>query len=100
MDSTNFELNDGEFDKIKEISQNVKNEILILFWQFCIKSLSELEIVSNQHLSIEMFLIRLIHLKDVLKTQIEKILKMKILLKQISNQNQFKTKMKEKIYLI
>jgi len=33
MDSTNFELNDDEFDKIKEISQNVKNEILILFWR-------------------------------------------------------------------
>jgi len=65
IDGSNLELNDGEFNKIKEISQNVENEILILFWQFCIKSLSELEIVSNQHLSIEMFLIRLIHLKSV-----------------------------------
>ena len=73
MDSTNFELNDEEFDKIKEISQNVKNEILILFWQFCVKSLSELEIVSNQHLSIEMLLIRLIHLKDVKNINSENI---------------------------
>ena len=87
MDSTNFELNDDEFDKIKEISQNVKNEILILFWQFCIKSLSELEIVSNQHLSIEMLLIRLIHLKDVKNINSENI----------KNENIAKTNIKSKL---
>ena len=73
-DGTNFELNDEEFDKIKEISGNVKNEILILFWQFCIKSLSELEIVSNQHLSVEMFLIRLVHLKNIKNEDSESII--------------------------
>ena len=74
MNGTNFELNDEEFNKIKEISQNVKNEILILFWQFCIKSLSELEIVSNQHLSVEMFLIRLVHLKNIKNEDSESII--------------------------
>ena len=65
IDGTNFSLNDEEFNKIKEISQNIDDEILILFWQFSIKTLGELDIVSNQHLSIEMFLIRLIHLKGI-----------------------------------
>ena len=65
VDGTNFSLNDEEFNKIKEISKNVNNETLILFWQFTIKTLEELDIVSNQHLSIEMFLIRLIHLKGI-----------------------------------
>ena len=65
IDGTNFSLNDEEFNKIKEISKSVNNETLILFWQFTIKTLEELDIVSNQHLSIEMFLIRLIHLKDI-----------------------------------
>jgi DNA polymerase III subunit gamma/tau len=65
VEGTNFSLNDDEFNKIKEISQNVSNETLILFWQFTIKTLEELDIVSNQHLSIEMFLIRLIHLKSI-----------------------------------
>ena len=65
IDGTNFSLNDEEFNKIKEISKNIKNEILILFWQFTIKTLEELDVVSNQHLSIEMFLIRLIHLKSI-----------------------------------
>ena len=62
LESTNFSLNDEEFIKIKEISKNVDSDILILFWQFTIKTLEELDIVSNQHLSIEMFLLRLIHL--------------------------------------
>ena len=64
-DGTNFSLNDEEFNRIKEISEKVNNETLILFWQFTIKTLEELDIVSNQHLSMEMFLIRLIHLKSI-----------------------------------
>ena len=63
QESTNFSLNDEEFLRIKEISNNVANEDLILFWQFTIKTLEELEIVSNQNLSIEMFLIRLMYLR-------------------------------------
>jgi DNA polymerase III subunit gamma/tau len=64
IESTNFSLNDEEFNRIKEISNNIDSEMLILFWQFTIKTLDELDIVSNQHLSIEMFLLRLIHLLD------------------------------------
>jgi len=65
INGTNFSLNDEEFNRIKEISGKVSNETLILFWQFTIKALEELDIVSNQHLSMEMFLIRLIHLKSI-----------------------------------
>jgi DNA polymerase-3 subunit gamma/tau len=65
IDGNNFSLNDEEFNKIKEISKNIHNETLLLFWQFTIKTLEELDMVSNQHLSIEMFLIRLIHLKNI-----------------------------------
>ena len=62
LESTNFSLNDEEFNTIKEISKNVDSDLLILFWQFTIKTLDELDIVSNQHLSVEMFLLRLIYL--------------------------------------
>ena len=65
LESTNFSLNDDEFSKIKELSNQVDSEVLILFWQFTISSLEELDIVSNQHLSIEMFLIRLMHLSSI-----------------------------------
>ena len=64
LESTNFSLNDDEFRMIKEISKNIDNEVLILFWQFTIKVLEELDIVSNQNISVEMFLIRLIYLSS------------------------------------
>ena len=62
LESTNFSLNDAEFSKIKEISNSIDNKVLILFWQFTIKTIEELEVVSNQNLAIEMYLIRLIYL--------------------------------------
>ena len=65
LESTNFSLNDEDFLKIKEISRNIENQVLILFWQFTIRTLNELDIVSNQNLSIEMFLMRLIHLSSL-----------------------------------
>tara|TARA_B100001063_G_scaffold241362_1_gene268111 strand:- start:1647 stop:3293 length:1647 start_codon:yes stop_codon:yes gene_type:complete len=64
LESTNFSLNDEEFKKIKEISNSVDNQVLILFWQFTIRTLEELDIVSNQNLSIEMFLLRLMYLSS------------------------------------
>ena len=65
MESTNFALNDNEFSKIKKTANEISNETLILFWQFTLRTLGELEIVNNQNLSIEMFLIRLMYLKSL-----------------------------------
>jgi len=65
VESTNFSLNDDEFKKIKYLSNQIDSKILILFWQFTISTLDEINIVSNQHLSIEMFLIRLMHLSSM-----------------------------------
>ena len=65
LESTNFQINDDEFKKITEISKKINKNVIILFWQFTIKTLDELEIVSNQHLSIEMFLLRLVYLSGI-----------------------------------
>ena len=77
VESTNFALNDAEFNEIKKISENLDSSSLILFWQFTIKTLGELDIVSNQNLTIEMFLLRLIYLTGVKenKPQTQKKLK-------------------------
>ena len=64
LDGNNFSLNDEEFREIELISKDVNSKTLLLFWQFTIKTLSELDIVSNQNLSMEMFLIRLLYLKE------------------------------------
>jgi len=68
IEGTNFSLNDEQFKSIKSLVENLDNETLILFWQFTINTIGELDIVANQNISIEMFLIRLIHLKAISNT--------------------------------
>ena len=61
----NFDLNDEEFLSIKNLSLKLNSETLILFWQFTIKTLEELNLVADQNISVEMFLIRLLHIKSI-----------------------------------
>ena len=77
LDGNNFSLNDQDFSNLSTISENLDSKDIILFWQFTIKTLGELDIVSNQNLTIEMFLLRLIYLAGVKenKPQIQKKLK-------------------------
>ncbi len=63
IESTNFTLNDEQFLEIQKLVEKIDNETLLLFWQFTINVTNELDIVSNQNLSIEMFLLRLIYLQ-------------------------------------
>lgn len=70
LEGTNFSLNDEEFKQISELAAAVNSETMMLFWQFTIKIMDELNIVSNQNLSIEMFLIRLLYLKHVKQNNI------------------------------
>jgi len=65
LDGTNFNLNDQEFKKILEISKKISSETTLLYWQFTIKTLGEIDIVSNQNIAIEMFLLRLMYLKKI-----------------------------------
>ena len=67
LEGTNFSLNDKEFQQIEKISNQVPSKIFLIFWQFAIKTLDELNIVSNPHVAIEMFLIRLINLVELTK---------------------------------
>ena len=65
QESKNFDLNTEEFQSIKNLSKKVNTETIILFWHFTIKVLDELDIVADQNISIEMFLIRLMHIKSL-----------------------------------
>ena len=67
LDGNNFSLNDNEFNEIEKISKLINVEDIILFWQFTVDTINELDIVVNPNLSVEMFLVRLIHLKDLNK---------------------------------
>ena len=57
-------LNDKEFSTLERIYKRVDSRTLLLFWQFTIDAISEINLVSNQNLSAEMFLIRLLYLKN------------------------------------
>ena len=65
-DSNNdLPLSETENEMINFISSETNTSTLIIFWQFILKSLDELSIVSNQILLLEMLIIRLLHLKDM-----------------------------------
>ena len=65
LEGSDFSLNDEEFKIINKISSNLNSRDIILFWEYTIRTLNEIEIVSNPNLSVEMFLIRLMYLKNI-----------------------------------
>ena len=67
LDGANFELNDKEFDKIKTLSKKLSKKNILLLWQFTLNNLEKIDIIKNQHQFIEMFLIRSLFLKKILK---------------------------------
>ena len=94
IDGTNFSLNNEEFKKIEGLSKNISPQTLVIFWQFTVKTIEELEIVSNQNLSIEMFLIRLMYLVEISKQKIEtgEQLKEDLISQNVNNDEKVKVK--------
>lgn len=58
-------VSESEKQIISKISKDIDIKTLIIFWQFILKVLDELKIVSNPILSVEMLVVRLVHLKDL-----------------------------------
>ena len=68
LEGNSFDLNDKEYKKLKDLSSKIDNKTALLFWQFTIKTLEEINFVSSQHIAIEMFIIRLLYLKEIRNT--------------------------------
>jgi len=62
---TDLTISESELEVIDLISKDVDVTTLMIFWQFILKGLEEISMVSNPILSLEMIVIRLIHLKDM-----------------------------------
>ena len=62
--SFSSDLTENNFKKIKEMSEKLDAHTLLLFWQFTIETMDEVNIVNDPNLSVEMFLIRLLYLKS------------------------------------
>ena len=69
LDGTNFDLNDSEFKKIESLSKKITKKDLLLLWQFTLNNLEKIDFVNNQHQFVEMFLIRSLYLKKILKSE-------------------------------
>ena len=79
-----IEFTDFDVKQIENLSNKVDNKTLILFWEFSVNFISEINLISNQHLAVEMFLIRLLYLKKKFqeeKNEINQINEQKIVQK-------------------
>ena len=63
--NSDLSISEAETETIREISKGIPSSTLIIFWQFILKSIEELSIVGNQILSLEMLIMKLIHLKGM-----------------------------------
>ena len=62
---SNLSISESEQETINLISKEVSMSVLIVFWQLILKVLEELPVVSNPILSLEMLVVRLLHLKEI-----------------------------------
>ena len=69
LNGSSFDLNDKEFEKIKSLSKKITKKDLLLIWQFTLNNLEKIDIIKNQYQFVEMFLIRLLYLKKILKNE-------------------------------
>ncbi len=63
--NSDLSISENEQEIINAISVNVNTSTLIIFWQLILKVIEELSIVSNPNFSLEMLVIRLVHLKGM-----------------------------------
>jgi DNA polymerase-3 subunit gamma/tau len=71
LEGNNFSLNDQDFSNLSTISKNLDSKDIILFWQFTLDTIEEINIVSNPNLSVEMFLFRLMRIKGFKEKDVE-----------------------------
>ena len=62
---SDLSIPESEQEIIGKISNNINMPTLIIFWQLILKVLDELSIVSSPILSLEMLIVRLVHLKEM-----------------------------------
>jgi DNA polymerase-3 subunit gamma/tau len=63
--NSDLSISEAEVETITTISKNLDTSTIIIFWQFILKALEELSLVANPVLSLEMLVIRLLHLKGL-----------------------------------
>jgi len=58
-------ISESEIQLINEYSKNLDSQDLGIFWQLTIKTMDDLKIVGNENLTLEMYIMQLMHLKNI-----------------------------------
>ena len=58
-------ISESELQLINTYSKNLDTQDLGIFWQLTIKTMDDLRIVGNENLALEMYVMQLIHLKNI-----------------------------------
>jgi len=58
-------ISESEVKMIDEYSKNIDMQDIGLFWQLTIKTLDDLKIVGDENLTLEMYIMQLVHLKKI-----------------------------------
>ena len=58
-------VSEAEVEMVDQYSKNIDMQDIGLFWQLTIKTIDDLKIVGNENLTLEMYIMQLVHLKDI-----------------------------------
>ena len=58
-------ISEAEIKMVDEYSKNIDMQDIGLFWQLTIKTINDLKIVGNENLTLEMYIMQLVHLKNI-----------------------------------
>ncbi len=58
-------ISEAEVQMIDQYSKNIDMQDIGLFWQLTIKTIDDLRIVGNENLTLEMYVMQLVHLKNI-----------------------------------
>ena len=83
-------ISEGELKLIDQYSKNIDMQDVGLFWQLTIKTIEDLKVVGNENLTLEMYIMQLVHLKT-LDYNLDKLVEKGIPIKQDVNQSEIKT---------
>jgi DNA polymerase-3 subunit gamma/tau len=58
-------ISESEIQMVEHYSKNIDMQDINLFWQLTIKTIDDLRIIGNENLTLEMFIMQLVHLKNI-----------------------------------
>jgi DNA polymerase-3 subunit gamma/tau len=58
-------ISESEIQLINEYSKNLDSQDIGIFWQLTIKTMDDLSIVGNENLTLEMYIMQLMHLRNI-----------------------------------